>query len=295
MSTLPSNGGSPSGSPFSRWTVVLVVLAVTALLGLVAVASRGGRVNGGGTSEPVGVPGTILDVVLTVYLVFMALGGVLLVYVLFQDRLRARRRQPPSQLRRFVMMMLFVIGVSVSALLLARRLADDDEGPARATPVRAGEGRGSDEDARDAYRPQFRWAAAVGALVLIAGGAAWFLMAGRRDEEDASGGAAAALALVVDDSLDDLRSEPDARKAVVAAYARMETALAAHGFARRPAEAPLEYLSRILLALRVRAGAVFDLTELFERAKFSAHSIDASMKEDAIAALIAVRDDLRAS
>jgi hypothetical protein len=44
----------------------------------------------------------------------------------------------------------------------------------------------------------------------------------------------------------------------------------------------------------VRSGSVLALTELFERAKFSPHAIDAEMKDEAIGALIAVRDDLRA-
>ena len=38
--------------------------------------------------------------------------------------------------------------------------------------------------------------------------------------------------------------------------------------------------------------SVLDLTQLFERAKFSPHEIDAAMKEESIAALEAVREDL---
>jgi hypothetical protein len=100
------------------------------------------------------------------------------------------------------------------------------------------------------------------------------------------------LAAAVSDAIDDLRAEPDARRAVIAAYARMEGALARHGQARHPAETPFEYLSRILLALRVRGSAVRELTELFERAKFSTHPVDETMKERAVSALLAVREDL---
>ena len=81
---------------------------------------------------------------------------------------------------------------------------------------------------------------------------------------------------------------------MIAAYARMEQTLDRYGFARLRAEAPLEYLGRVLRELKVRSGAVLALTELFERAKFSRHEIDSEMKEEAIGALIAVRDDLRA-
>jgi Domain of unknown function (DUF4129) len=101
------------------------------------------------------------------------------------------------------------------------------------------------------------------------------------------------LSTAISDAIDDLEREPDARRAVIAAYARMEGVLARRGHARKPAETPFEYLSRILLSLRVRAGAVRELTELFERAKFSTHEIDDTMKQRAISSLVSVRDDLR--
>jgi hypothetical protein len=104
---------------------------------------------------------------------------------------------------------------------------------------------------------------------------------------------ALALADVLDDALADLRAEVDPRRAIIAAYARMERLLAAYGVPRRAAEAPFEYLGRVLVDLRARAGPVFELTALFERAKFSHHAVDAVMKEEAIQALAAVRDDLR--
>jgi len=101
------------------------------------------------------------------------------------------------------------------------------------------------------------------------------------------------LSTAISDAIDDLEREPDARRAVIAAYARMEGVLARRGHGRKPAETPFEYLSRILLSLRVRAGAVRELTELFERAKFSTHEIDDTMKQRAISSLVSVRDDLR--
>ena len=102
------------------------------------------------------------------------------------------------------------------------------------------------------------------------------------------------LERMLDETLDDLHRERDPRRAVIAAYARMERSLGSYGLPRRPAEAPLEYLGRVLAALTGSAAAARRLTRLFERAKFSEHSIDARMKEDAIAAVGAVRDELRA-
>jgi hypothetical protein len=100
------------------------------------------------------------------------------------------------------------------------------------------------------------------------------------------------LAASITDAIDDLEAEPDARRAVIAAYARMEAVLGRHGLRRRPSETPFEYLQRILLGLTGRSAAVQRLTSLFEHAKFSRHEIDAAMKHEAIAALREIRDDL---
>ncbi len=83
---------------------------------------------------------------------------------------------------------------------------------------------------------------------------------------------AAALALALDATLDDLRADPDPRRAVIAAYARMERALARSGLPRSPAEAPREYLRRTLPGVGAGAASVARLTALFERAKFSPHA-----------------------
>jgi len=104
-----------------------------------------------------------------------------------------------------------------------------------------------------------------------------------------------ALAAALDESLDDLRSDPDLRRAIIAAYARMERALAAAGLPRHEAEAPLEYVERALLTLDTSAAAVRRLTDLFQWARFSQHDPDPSMRDEAVDALIAVRDELRAS
>jgi len=104
-----------------------------------------------------------------------------------------------------------------------------------------------------------------------------------------------ALVAALDLSLDDLRADPDLRRAIVAAYARMEAALAAAGIPRSPSEAPLEYVERALLNLDTSAESVRRLTDLFEWARFSQHEPEPSMRDDAVDALSAVRDELRAS
>src|SRR5207248_4831549 len=132
------------------------------------------------------------------------------------------------------------------------------------------------------------------AAAALAAGAFFYVRARRRRGPNAAR-TAVALSNALDESLDDLRREGDARRAVIAAYARMERALAACGLPRRAAEAPLEYLGRVLRdLLRASAVSVARLTDLFEHAKFSQHEVGREMKEEAIAALVAVRDELRA-
>jgi uncharacterized protein DUF4129 len=144
---------------------------------------------------------------------------------------------------------------------------------------------------------QFRWEelVIVLGLLLVLGAAA---AASRRRLDPATQGrkfAPELLAAALDESLDDLRNDPDLRRAIVAAYARMETALAAAGLPRHHAEAPLEYVERCLLTLDTSADAVRRLTDLFEWARFSHHEPEPSMRDDAVDALMAVRDELRAA
>src|SRR5207302_6633141 len=91
-----------------------------------------------------------------------------------------------------------------------------------------------------------------------------------------------------------VEAEADPRRAVIAAYARMEQALARVGHPRARHEAALEYLDRLLTLLDARSSAARRLTELFQLAKFSDHPIDAGMQRDAIGALAELRDELRA-
>jgi membrane protein implicated in regulation of membrane protease activity len=99
---------------------------------------------------------------------------------------------------------------------------------------------------------------------------------------------------VVLDSLDNLRRERDPRRAVLLAYAMMETTLGSHGFGRQQAETALEYLLRTRKALHVDGRPLQRLTTLFERAKFSSHTIDQPMKKDAITSLEQIAHDLQA-
>ena len=135
----------------------------------------------------------------------------------------------------------------------------------------------------------------VGLFLAAAAGAVVFVQRRRqRQREEPQPAVSDDLVQVLDDTLDDLREEPDPRRAVIAAYARMERVLGRHGLGRRPSEAPFEYLARVLSSLRASEASALRLTDLFEWAKFSHHVIPESMKADAIDALLTLRHELEA-
>jgi hypothetical protein len=147
------------------------------------------------------------------------------------------------------------------------------------------------------HRPEFQWAGAGVAIAIVVGlggaaGYAYFRKRRAGGAWDREAALAVALDEVLADSLDDLRADPDPRRAVVRAYARMERTFAAYGVAREQAEAPLEYMSRALDSLSVSVYSVRRLTQLFSRAKFSPHEVDAAMKDEAIEALVGLRAEL---
>jgi hypothetical protein len=269
--------------------------AVLALLGLVAVASRSDRHAGPGEPEARILPAEFWDYFFT----FALLATIVLVAIVVYVRVVLR---PELRRGRFSTIQLLALLTIAGLIALAgtRRDWGDVELPFRNEEASTRQSRqneaGEASSAEDSRTLQIRWDvfATAGALLVI--GVAVLAARRRRNSlgpVSVRDDAASALSAALDESVDDLRAERDPRRAVIAAYARMERALARHGFARFRAEAPLEYLARVLRELQVGSGAVLALTELFERAKFSRHEIDADMKEEAIGALIAVRDDLR--
>lgn len=101
-----------------------------------------------------------------------------------------------------------------------------------------------------------------------------------------------ALRSAVDRSLEEVRSDPNPRRAIIGAYRLMEVALGRAGLARGPAEAPREFLARALGALQVQPAAPRRLTALFERARFDHAELDLRLRDEAIEALLALRREL---
>jgi uncharacterized protein DUF4129 len=135
--------------------------------------------------------------------------------------------------------------------------------------------------------------AGLGALGL----ALWVSLGARlaRPDDDDEGPAASPLEAAVDDSVEDLRAEPDPRRAIVRCYARFERAAAASGVERKPWSTPMEFMRETLRRLPLPRTAVPTLTGLFELARFSHHPLGPSERDRALAALDEIRTAMRAT
>jgi len=281
-------------------------MAAVALLGLVAVGALRGPL-GSGQGRP-HYPADLVDSLLLLLLLAMLAAGVLAMWTLWPDRhlLRQRRRRGGS-------FSLILPMAAVLALWLLRDvlgLGSNQDDPTASTLAPPSTVEGPASPAQSGVVPLI---VAGAALVTMVGLVVAQLVAERRRRRPPST-PAERLVELLDDTLDDLEGEPDPRRAVIAAWARMERGLAAAGLPRHPAEAPFEYATRVLEAAvapsglpgplpthrgtppgfpgPLRRSSVHRLTGLFERAKFSHHPVGEADREEAIAALRTVRREL---
>ena len=270
---------------------------VVALLVLVAMGARGGHPGTSGHVATRAVPNSVQDSFITLLAVVYAVAILAIIFGLY--RYPNRFRDPESRwLLNFalvVTLMLVATAIGYFAITHGRHGGSQNTKQHVRGTAPAQKPHGLPPSNIATRQAHFEWplVAGLGGLVLLGG--VWMYVRSRRrlaplwDEP----GLEADMVSAIETTIDDLRSERDPRRAVIAAYALMERTLARHGLARHRSEAPVEYLGKILRGLRVRESAVVTLTRLFEYAKFSRHPIDSEMKEEAIDALIAIRDDLQ--
>lgn len=135
----------------------------------------------------------------------------------------------------------------------------------------------------------------VGSLFVLALGSATvalLLLFRKMDDDDGTRTLEAKLIEELDAGLDDLRDIDDPRAAVIACYSRMEKVVHLAGVEPAPSDTPFQLLARILEKAEVSVGSARRLTELFEEAKFSIRTIDEPMRQEALVALIAVREEI---
>ncbi len=279
--------------------LVLVGIALTVLLGVVALVSRGHVSPAGSGAHDRGASQALANAVFTVWVLAMV-GGTIVIAYMYGVRRRDTKRDE-FRVKPLLFSLLFFAAVVVGMVFAYHHLGKDAAQP-RIKPAAIGTKHLSKADrarlqkAVNPHTPSFNWALTAGILALVLGASATAFVASKRRRSKLVKEITLAheLMALLDETLDDIRGEADPRRAVIAAYARMERILEAHELGRRPSEAPVEYLTRVLLEFRITEEAVRKLTELFERAKFSEHEIDAGMKEEAIDALEALREQLRA-
>jgi hypothetical protein len=274
---------APAGRTGPRWTRAALALVLTAaLVGVAGIGSGRSLVRIGGPRRMLDVASFASDA--------LVVAGVLLLAVLVYQ-LKQRRWATSEHTSAGVRSQLLLLVWMIAAFFLARYLKPDGTtSPGRRTPLQPPPAK------KPAGRlPPVHWwpLAAIGIVLLLTGIVAWH--AGRTTrapfvEETANGGDELREAIEI--SLAEIEREPDPRRAVIRAYARMEQVLARQGLARQSSETALEHLRRALTALQISTGAAQRLAALFERAKFSAHQVDARMKHDALVALTDVQAEL---
>lgn len=307
MGTIDEYAGHVAVRPALRGAVAAVGAA-----GLVAVAAMaGGLGRGGGGDGPLGDARWVLDVAASLLALAVAGAAVAAGFALWPRARRRRRKDeeapwvheaPPFRWweRPAALLGLFVgVGASFVPLAAGSRRPGSTPPTPTATP-----GRGSavtrppmpgGPAAGSAPGIVFDWwipiavLGAVGVAVVVAS-AAGRAPPARPVEAPAVRQQVGRDAVAV--SLAEVRAESDDRRAVVAAYAVMETVLEHAGLARARWETPLEYLERVLLSAGQRGAVAGRLSELFELAKFSHHRVGPEMKQAAVASLEELQREL---
>jgi hypothetical protein len=268
-------------------------LAVTVLLALAGIASHGRPLAG---SRGRGPTATFFDYVATTLVIFAIVMLAIVVYSLFGQRVIGG---PPRRGRwHLVSSLISFASACVLAFVLihtgfVQRLHKFEQALAKQQHQKQGLNPGATTP-RNVRNPRLRWDE-LGLFIVLIAGTAVVLLASRRTTRMPRPwrlGRKEEVSLAIDESIDDLRNDPNLRRAIVAAYARMEQALGRAGLPRHPAEAPFEYVERALRSLDTSTDSIRRLTTLFERAKFSQHEPEPEMRDEAIDALVAVRDEL---
>jgi len=275
--------------------LALVAFALLALLAVVAFASRSGF---SGSSQASPTPGYVSYAFTAFLIVFVLMIPVAAYVFVIQAREgEVARKSFKSRVIQNSLTLAFFGVLAFGVIYLKRHHGHIFNFNARALKNFSAGRQAHHGGKAAAFEPTFEWPVlAIALAALTVGGVFAYLSYRRRKLRTAiplEPSVAEDFVATISDAIGDLEAEPDARRAVIAAYARMEGVLARHGLRRKPSETPVEYLGRILGGLTSRSDAVARLTGLFEEAKFSRHEIDGAMKSDAIDALSAIRDDLQ--
>lgn len=298
--------GGPRRHIGGGWRAALV-LALVLAAGLIGAGSASSSLTGGTPPLPRSAIAIPLETVALLAVVAWAAILALIVYGLWPQGRRRRRsefelvpqrwRAPwPVQVALLSLSVALVAGMIVALAML--RLHGISGGgaaspsPSAPAPQATSSSGPAPQGAESVWWLPFLM---VGSLVLAAVVLLGYLSRSAARSHAPRAQAAGVPRDIVEESLEVLRQEPDPRRAVIRAYAAMEVALGRRGFPRRPFEAPLEYLARVLGDLHIEPSHVSALTNLFELARFSQHEVGESQRAAAIEMLHAIREELAAA
>jgi NADH:ubiquinone oxidoreductase subunit 6 (subunit J) len=288
------DGQAESSNRLARAAIVALVLV--GLLVLVAIGARASHPVGHARLQQRYVPQRVGNDLFTLYIIVLGLTAIAFLVGLWSIRDEWHQRET-HWLRRFLASLVVLAFAALYFVAIHAHFHHHSTHPPGGNP-RAGAAQRSHlpriVNPKSGSSFDWEFAAAFGGLLLLA--VAYFMLRRRHvieEEPEPETDVEEVLSAVVQEAIDDLRAEPDPRRAVIAAYARMEGVLGRYGYPRRAAEAPYEYVRRVLSDLRVTPAAISELTDLFELAKFSPHRIDEEMRERAIDAFVAIRDEVR--
>ena len=284
--------------------LIWVALAASFVIGLAAVVQVAEPLAGpDGASGVIRLPGQMSATIVTLF----GLAGLVFLVHLVRRALSTRRsaeaaaalpaRRIPAWLRTLTQI-LSILNFAVLAYLLWRGAIPLAGLLASATGAGSATGFALPLTVRPSAPGLITWtfgilalAAGLGALVL----ALWVALGDRLTQgREESGGEPPLrpLEAAVEESLEELRSESDARRAIARCYARFEQAATASGIERQPWLTPMEFMREALNRLPVPRTAVPTLTGLFELARFSHHALGARERDRAVEALGEIRTAL---
>ena len=275
--------------------LALVAFGLLALLGVVAFASRSGF-SGSSNAKP--TPGYVsyaFSAFLIVFVLMIPIAAYTFIMTAREGHV-GRKSFKSRVIQNFATAVIFG-AIAVVVIYLKRHHATLFHVNGKALKNISAHTSSGHSGKPGAFQPTFEWPVLVVSFAVLAVGGAYAYRAHRarkrRTAVPLEPSVAEDFATTIGDAITELEAEPDARRAVIAAYARMEGVLGRHGLRRKPSDTPVEYLGRVLGGLTSRSDSVGRLTHLFEEAKFSRHEIDDEMKRDAIDALRAIRTDLQ--
>lgn len=277
----------------TRGRAGFAVAAAGLVLALASVASsrRGSVADGSAQGLAVHLPGWVIACVFT-----LAAASILIMFVLAQPARRRGGRKKRDEVLMWAQLLLWTFALVPLAAATHSLWYDRIAPLMREMQTREGLLRATGLSRLMSPEPGVSsplFDAAVALLALLVGLAGfvfvlWVALDGRlasalarrRPESTAD-----ALRDAVEESLDELRRDPDARRAIIKCYRRFEVASARSGLAREPWETPTEFM-RAAARDRPRASdAVERLTRLFERARFGHHPMGLAERDAACASV----------